>query len=287
MNNTGAPDAKGYAIARGALFDALLALAPLPPNSFVLVGAQAVYLRAPEGVIPSIAPFTLDGDLVADPLKIRHPRLIIEHLERGGFSLRGTNGLYVLSKAPLDEQYAARVDIFVPASDEHKWEIESYSTRDASAIFVQPGLELALVDHSPMEIRPIDTSQPNESITVEVAGTLALLIAKGWKIHERFEQGPEAFRDVVKDITDVYRLLRSSKIEELHAAVHGLPPDRNIVSVAQTGAAHLRKLCRERGPAIRLLSETLGTVAEVELIAESLEALVDEFCALVEESLKD
>ena len=87
MNGTGASDAKGYAIARSALFDALLALAPLPEKSFVLVGAQAVYLRAPEEVIPSIPAFTLDGDLVADPLKLRRPRLIIEHLERGGFAL--------------------------------------------------------------------------------------------------------------------------------------------------------------------------------------------------------
>ncbi len=68
-------DGRGYAIARRTLIHALRALAPLPEGSFVLVGAQAVYLRAPNG-IATIAPFTLDGDLAADPRKIGSARAI-------------------------------------------------------------------------------------------------------------------------------------------------------------------------------------------------------------------
>ncbi len=282
MNESGVPDAKGYAIARSALFDALRALAPLPEKSIVLVGAQAVYLRAPEQVIPSIAPFTLDGDIVADPHKIRRPRIIIELLEGAGFTLRGANGLYVLAGAPIDEQYAARVDIFVPAGVEHTWEAEGYNMRDARATFVQSGLELALVDHSTMIVMPVDVSRKNEGIAVEVAGTVALLIAKAWKIHDRFEEGVEAFREVVKDITDIYRLLRSSTPEELQTSIHCLPSEETIISVAQSGATYLRKLCTRGGPAIDLLREALGSASEGELIVESLTALVDEFCLLVE-----
>jgi hypothetical protein len=180
MSPTG--DARGYAIARNTLIDALLALATLPPKSFVLVGAHAVYLRAPE-IIPSVAPFTLDGDIVADPQKIRRPRFIRERLEAAGFSLRGERGgLYYLPNAPPDDQYASKVDVLVPAGVAHLWEMDGYSARDASATMEQPGLEVALVDHSPMLIEPIDSDQGSKSVVIEVAGSVSLLVAKGWKI---------------------------------------------------------------------------------------------------------
>ena len=286
MSNSGADNANGYAIARSALFDALRALAPLPAESFILVGAQAVYLRAPDPVIPTIAPFTLDGDLVVDPRKIARPRLIIELLERGGFSLRGENGLYELKDAPPNERYAARIDVFVPAAESHLWELEGYNARDSMATFSQPGLEVAIVDHSPMLIKPAKSVDQNESVTVEVAGTPSLLIAKGWKIQERHEQGAEAFREVVKDITDVYRLLRSTTPEDLQASICALPVRHPVEDVAKSGASYLRQLCTEGGPAIKLLYETLGDSDEVELIAESLQVLITEFAEFVEARFK-
>jgi hypothetical protein len=106
MSLTG--DSEGYAIVRRTLISGFRALASFPKNSFVLVGAHAVYLRAVEN-IPSIAPFTLDGDLVADPRMIGRPRRIRDHLEAAGFVLRGsTPGLYCIP-APADEQSTERL----------------------------------------------------------------------------------------------------------------------------------------------------------------------------------
>ena len=282
MNPTG--EAKGYAIARKTLINALLAFETLPPESFVLVGAHAVYLRAPES-IGSIAPFTLDGDLAANPKKIGRARTIRDRLEAVGFCLRGrTSGLYHLSGAPPDEQYASRVDILVPEGVAHLWRADGYDARDASATLVQPGLELSLVDHSPMSIGPIDVDHDSRSVVVEVAGILALLVAKGWKIGERFEQGSDAFQEVGKDITDVYRLLRVSTVAELRATLRTVPADHNLQGITRTGARYIRSLCSKDGSGIGVLREMLGKGAEVDLMVASLEALAEEFYEIVESS---
>lgn len=276
---------RGYAIARSTLIEALRALAPLSPEGFILVGAHAVYLRAPE-IIASIAPFTLDGDLVADPRKIGRARLIRDRLEGAGFELRGrAPGLYSDTAAPSDEQYAARVDILVPSGVAHLWEAEGYSARDASATMALPGLEVTLVDHSPMLLAPIGVRRNTEPVTVEVAGIVALLVAKAWKIWERHEQGEEAFREVGKDVTDVYRLLRASRADELQATLRNLSHDARVASIARDGATHLRSLCIDDGPAIELVRELLGASQEAEIITASLAALVEEFHGLVEQSL--
>jgi hypothetical protein len=121
---------------------------------------------------------------------------------------------------------------------------------------------------------------------VEVAGTVALLVAKGWKIGERSEQGNDAFREVGKDITDVYRLLRASKIDELRTTLQSILLNGNLHSITRTGAMYLWRSCSHDGPGIALLREMLGKGPEVDLVVASLEALVEEFHELVESCLK-
>jgi hypothetical protein len=279
-------DDRGYAIARRTLIHALRALAPLPDGSFVVVGAQAVYLRAPEG-ISAVAPFTLDGDLVADPSKIRTARAIPDHLERAGFVFRNEyGGFYSLGDAAPDERYASKIDILVPHAVEHLWESENYGIRDSRAAQSQRGLELCLLDHSPMRLGPVGTNNDSESVTVEVAGILALLVAKGWKIGERFEQGRDAFRDVRKDIADVYRLLLAGVPEEMEAALRRLPHHTEVREIARAGAVNVRTLCGGDGPGLELLSDLLGNSAEVNLILASLEVLAEDFGALVDAVLQ-
>jgi hypothetical protein len=278
-------DASGYAIARRTLIYAIRALAPLPEGSFVLVGAQAVYLRAPEG-IAAVPPFTLDGDLVANPNKIRFARAIPDHLERAGFVFRNEyGGFYSRGDAAPDDRYATKIDILVPQAVEHLWEVEGYGNRDSRATHSQRGLELCLLDHSPMRLSPVDTDDDSESVTVEVASILALLIAKGWKIGERFEQGRDAFQEVRKDIADVYRLLRAANSEEMGEVLRRLPHDREAREVARTGARYLGDLCGG-GPGLALLSGILGHSEEAGLILASLEALAEEFAALVDAALQ-
>jgi hypothetical protein len=90
MNDSGA-QLEGYATARRILIDAVRALSQFPLDSIVLVGAQAVYLRAPEDVVP-VSPYTFDGDLVVDPRVVRRPRFILDSLEKAQFALRGSEG---------------------------------------------------------------------------------------------------------------------------------------------------------------------------------------------------
>ena len=71
-----AGDANAYALARRTLVDAVIALQDLAPTAFVLVGAHAVYLRAPENDL-GIPAFTLDGDLAVNPNLV--PALAAEH----------------------------------------------------------------------------------------------------------------------------------------------------------------------------------------------------------------
>lgn len=284
MNRFG--DDRGYAIARRTLIDGLRALAPLPPGSVVLVGAHAVYLRAPE-VIRAMSPFTLDGDLLADPRKIRRARAIPDCLARAGFVFRNEyGGFYTRRDAVPDEAYASRLDILVPRTVEHLWEAKGYNRRDSLATHSQQGLELCLLDHSPMEITLIDAQDASGSAVVEVASILALLVAKGWKIGERSEQGTDAFQAVRKDIADVYRLLRVAVAEEMEAVLRRLAGHAHVREIAGTGAKYLRDLCGTGRPGAALLSEALGRGEEATVIVASLEVLAEEFADLVEESLR-
>jgi hypothetical protein len=285
MNLSG--DARGYAIARRTLIHAVRALAPLSRDGFILVGAHAVYLRAPE-LIPVITPFTLDGDLAADPRKIRVARRIPDYLEPAGFVFRDQyGGFYSRADAAPEDRYASKIDILVPEGMNHLWDGANYGTRDALAVHSQPGLELCVVDHSRMRLGPIGADQGRiEAVDVEVASALALLIAKGWKIGERHEQGREMFEEARKDVADVYRLLRAADPEEMKKALIGLP-SAELRDVARAGADHVRTLCGRGGDGTALFAETLGAGEEAAIMVASLEVLAEEFGALVEVVLGD
>ena len=64
----GEPDPE-YVRARRVLLDALESLAA-HGNALVLVGAQAVYLRAGPGDL-AVAPYTTDADLCIQPARLR------------------------------------------------------------------------------------------------------------------------------------------------------------------------------------------------------------------------
>lgn len=70
------------------------------------------------------------------------------------------------------------------------------------------GLEAALIDHSLMEITALDAAD-TRSITAEVAGPAALLVAKAHKIHDRVEDD-RTHRIKDKDASDVVRLMQTT-----------------------------------------------------------------------------
>jgi hypothetical protein len=274
MSPTGENEA--YALSRQTLIDAIRALQPLPQGSVILVGAHAVYLRAPE-VITGISPFTYDGDLAVNPAKIRFARHIPEHLERSGFRFRNRyGGMYERSDASPDALGATNIDVLVPEAMDHLWATERYGTADVRAALVQPGLELCLVDHSTMNIASIGSSDRGET-SVEVAGVLALLVAKGWKIGERFQQGPDAFLEVKKDIADIYRLLRVAQADDIERVARSLPREGPYRGVALEGANHIGEICGPDGPGPALLSDLIGTSDEAQLILDTLETFAEPF----------
>ncbi|HTU68830.1 MAG TPA: hypothetical protein VMF11_00800 [Candidatus Baltobacteraceae bacterium] len=273
---------EGYAISRATLIDALRALAPLSSDGFILVGAQAVYLRSSQVELP-IPAYTLDGDVVVDPRKIRRPRVIADSLEAAGFALRGHNGLYHRYRAPLEHLRATEIDVFVPARFDADWNLEGYNSRDVAAVMSQAGLELALVDHSPMPLEAI--SEPRAPLVVEVAGITALVVGKAWKLGERHAQGPEEFSKVAKDVLDVYRLLQGSNPSQLVIALQAIPRERRYSETAHQAVDYLRALCTQDGLGLSLLSTILGDGNETLIVSASLSALVDEFCSLCERHL--
>lgn len=117
-----------------------------------------------------------------------------------------------------------------------------------------------------------------------MAGILALLVAKGWKIGEQFENGADAFQEVAKDVGDVYRLLAVSNRAETQAALECVRLHGDLRDICRKGTRHLLDTC-SGGAGNSLLRDFLGRSDEADIIVASLEALVAEFHADVEGSL--
>lgn len=271
-----------YVAARRTMLDALEALSPLGLENFVMVGAHAVYVHAATTVGP-IAPFTSDADLVVDPRSLRLPNVIQHSLAKAGFVLRGNHsGLY--EAAMRDDELQRRVDIFVPEGLAHHFSGDGYARHDVDAVMVQEGLELALYDCSTHVVASLDADP--RRFELAVAGPAALLVAKGWKIGEAFDQDRDSFDRVGKDISDIYRLLRATPIAVLGRAILALPPHAELRRITRRGAKYLRDMCRTNGPGAVLLADLLGWNQEANEIVLGLDALVNEFYELVEANTK-
>ena len=197
MNPSG--DVDPLIAARSALLDALDALRE-HINALVIVGAQAVYLHT--GAAPvALAEATKDSDLALDPRVLASEPLLEEAMREAGFSrdLRSTQPGAWLNAAGIP------VDLMVPEalagqSGRRGARIPPHA-KDAARRAV--GLEAAIVDHSPIEIRAL-ARDDHRSHTANVAGPAALLVAKLHKIGER-QATPGRLVD--KDAHDIYRLL--------------------------------------------------------------------------------
>lgn len=201
-----------YAAARGTLLDALDALEP-QREAFVLVGAQAVYLRLGEADI-AIPAFTTDGDLAIDPSLLRDEPVIPEAMQAADFRLHEERpgvkepGIWELSAG------GPTVDLLVPRSlrpiGRRGARLGAHGNQAAKTV---PGLEGALIDRDRMIIRALDPGDRRE-LRLWVAGPAALLVMKLYKIAEHLDEG-RPVED--KDAHDVLRLLRDVPVAELTA----------------------------------------------------------------------
>lgn len=262
------PDPR-YVAARRVLLDALDGLRE-QLDATVLVGAQAVYLRADGGALP-VAPFTMDGDLVLDPELLGATPELEEAMDGAGFRLKEIDGhvepgIWLASASINGDRIEIPVDLIVPDAvappgGRRGARLPVHGRRATRRI---RGLEAALVDRSPMEVEALDPSDRRVR-TVQVAGVAALLVAKAHKLGERTDGKPNRLKD--KDALDVLRLMRASDPVVVAATLADLMRSGRAGESTSAGLERLTELFARPGrPGIEMATRALRTVMPAERI---------------------
>lgn len=239
------PHEAEYVAARKVLLDALMALAP-HGRAIIVAGAQAVYLRTGSADL-AVAPFTTDGDLALDPeFLLGDPRLETA-MRDAGFHLSQSDGHdepgVWLSRTTVDGRtFDIPVDLIVPAAVAPPGSRRSahFPPHEKRAVRRAVGLEAALVDHDPMIITGLDPTD-DRTVTTEIAGVAALLVAKAHKIHDRVAE-PGRRRILDKDAGDIFRLMQTSDVVAIRQTLSELLAHPMAGDVTATGLRHLLDL---------------------------------------------
>lgn len=231
-------------VARRVLLDGLTALHD-HLDALTVVGAQAVYLRTPNASMRN-APFTSDGDLSIDPLKLGDQPHLDEALRAAGFDLLYENqpGLWGRPERVGELTVRVELDLLIPkklATRIGRRSAKIPPHGEMSARWT-PGLEVSAVDRSPMLITSLEPGD-QRGISTHVAGSAALLVAKAYKISERVaEADRRPDRLTNKDAGDVYRIMAAVPAAQVAASFAALVEHPRIGTVAKEGLGHLRDL---------------------------------------------
>jgi hypothetical protein len=249
-----------YLVARRVLLDALEALGE-HRDAIVVVGAQAIYLRAGAAVLP-IADLTTDADLALDPALLSSAPDLETMLKEGGFEHVEQSGALEPGSWQTDAILRGKavkvpLDLIVPsaaaAGGRRSAELGAHGKRAARR---SSGLEAALVDNTRMTISALDPAD-DRSTTARVAGLPALLIAKSYKIFERLAAGVED-RTYDKDASDVVRIMQSLAPAPMAAALMGLRASPAAGPSTELGIAHFEALFgRPNGGGIAMAVQAL------------------------------
>ena len=217
--------------ARSALLDALAALAG-QHEALILIGAQAIYLHTGDAPV-ALAEFTKDSDLTVDPRLLRAYPLLEDAMTKAGFRRNDQPGTWLSTDG-------IPVDLMVPeavagVSGSRGARIPPHS-RHATRRAV--GLEAALIDNAPVLIGAL-AEHDLRSVTVNVAGPAALLVAK---LHKLGERANIPNRLVDKDAHDIYRLLVAIPTETLADRLRDLAADKLAGDVTRRALASLEAL---------------------------------------------
>jgi hypothetical protein len=251
-----------YVRARAALLDAAEALAP-HMDSVVLVGAQAIYVHTGAADIV-VAEFTTDADFSIEPALLSDEPLLGERLGACGFTQRDHPGSW---RTPA----GVYVDIMVPEAlagrGTRSADLGAHGRRVARRAL---GLEGARVDR---EVRTIGSLDPadDRTVTMNVAGPGALLVAKVHKIAER-TTNEDRIRD--KDALDVYRLLQAIPTDDLASRLARLRDSPEAGEVTAAAIDHFRVLFGTRtGRGIELAVRATRAIIDPDELTVSLVAL--------------
>lgn len=246
--------AQEYIDARRVLLDALDALAP-QRASFVLVGAQAIYLRA--GAVEGTGIYmTTDSDLAVDADLLGNDPELTSALTAAGFIADAQPGSWI-------GHMGVKVDVMsVPhqsnrPAGSRAANLPPHGKRLAR---ITPGLEPALIDNSPMLITAFEADD-DRSVELRVAGPAALLTAKLIKIRDRqlaVEAG-KADRLKIKDVLDCYRLLFVVETDELEAGFESHRANDEALATTREALSFFERERRrgDNGLLRRMLTEAL------------------------------
>jgi len=267
---SGAPDVE-YVAARRALLDALEAL-KAHVDALVLVGAQAVYLHTGEGDL-AVAPFTTDADIAVDPAALKPDPALEETMVAAGFVLGTQPGVWFGIGG-------VEIDLLVPeavgGAGRRGARLGTHGSRAARK---DRGLEAALVDNAPIEIRALE-ERDDRRFEIAVAGPAALLVAKLHKLSER-QEAVDRLQD--KDALDVLRLLRQTETEALIASMNELLADERSAAVTRESIGQLRALFgTDSTPGSVMAARAAQPLEDPATIAASVAALADDLLRAVE-----
>lgn len=228
---------------RLALLDALEAVGA-QRAALILVGAQAVDLRAGFAGPASAAAYTRDADLAIDLEMVTSEPNLDAALTAFGFVRSGQPGSW-LSQRSLPTGERVPVDFLVPEA------VAGRPGRRAAYLQDQPttaarqvrGLEGVLVDNDPLPIESLD--EDARSFVIPVAGQAALLVAKLHKISDRLNTKRQ--RD--KDALDIYRLLQTSRPDEFQRRFTLLRSSNVAAEPTSTALSELAELFGSFGAA--------------------------------------
>ncbi|MFI6031280.1 hypothetical protein [Amycolatopsis magusensis] len=228
-------------VARRVLLDGLTALAA-HRQAITVVGAQAVHLRTPGAAIAGAA-YTSDGDLGLDPCLLgREPRLE-EALRAAGFDLMYPDqpGLWKRRESVRGKEVPIELDLLVGSALAKGRRGARLAGHDKMAAHKVKGLEVAVVDRSPMTVCGLDPVDPR-AVEVHVAGPAALLVAKAHKIDDRYaNRHSKPQRLVDKDAADVLRLMMVTPPDEVRLAFSELVVHERVGAIARDGMELLRR----------------------------------------------
>lgn len=244
------------------MLDAAEALAP-HLDSIILVGAQAIYLHTGAADL-AVAEFTIDADFSVEPELLSDEPLLAELLEAHGFTPREHPGGW---RTPA----GVYVDIMVPEAlagpGTRGADLGAHGRRVARRAL---GLEGARVDRELLTIGALDVVD-TRSVTMNIAGPGALIVAKAHKIWER-TTNDDRVRD--KDALDVYRLLQAIPTDDLAGRLVRLRDSQEAGEVTAAAIEQLRGLFGARsGAGIELAVRATRTIIDPEELTLTLTTL--------------
>ncbi|WP_416902200.1 hypothetical protein [Micromonospora echinospora] len=280
-----------YVAARRVLLDALAALGP-HRSALILVGAQAVYLRAGDADLETVAPFTTDADFSIDASRLGSDPDITGAMIEAGFTLKvksGGNGIEPgswLTTTDLNgEKVSVEVDLMVPEAM-----AIGRGKRDArlpehgkNAARWAPGLEAAVLDNDEMPIGSLEPDRDLRKESIRVAGPASLLVAKGHKLGERLNAGRQQ-RIKPKDAGDVFRIMRSpTPPTVIGRRLAELRQDDMCGASVRAGVRYLSDLFgAPRAPGVELAVENLASAVTEDELRVVMPAYLDAMLAAYE-----